>query len=93
MYRRFFVLMDAAVKKNGKRTIVWEGFGREPNSKFPIPKDVIVMICENRFYAPHHLVEIANLRWPLAAMSERGWNTEAGKSWPNFQKRLSCFPP
>ncbi len=159
LYRRFLVLMDAAVKKNGKRTIVWEGFGREPNTKFAIPKDVIVMIYENRFYPPHHLVEdgytvinaswtplyvlrvlpdytpkiydwnvylfgaftqdfaktewrqiapsdlvigsqicsweqpqaieVANLRWPLAAMSERDWNTEAGKSWPNFQKRLA----
>ena len=159
LYRRFLVLMDAAVKKNGKRTIVWEGFGREPNSQFPIPKDVTVMVYENRFYQPNDLVEdgytvinaswtplyvmrvlseytqkifewnvhrfgaytqdftktawrqlapsvqmtgsqicsweqpqaveIANLRWPLAAMSERVWNMAAGKSWPNFHKRLA----
>ncbi|MCY2930969.1 MAG: family 20 glycosylhydrolase [Planctomycetota bacterium] len=159
LYRRFLIRMDAAVKKNGKRTIVWEGFGRESGGRFPIPKDVIVMLYENRFYAPHHLVEdgytiinaswtplyvlrvlpeytpkiydwnvdlfgeftqdyaktswrqiapnprvsgsqicsweqpqaieIANLRWPLAAMSERVWNSQAGKSWANFQKRLA----
>ncbi|MCX6874819.1 MAG: family 20 glycosylhydrolase [Verrucomicrobia bacterium] len=159
MYRRFLCLMDAAVKKNGKRTIVWEGFGREPNSKFPIPKDVIVMVYENRFYQPNDLladgytvinaswtplyvmrvlsdytrkifewnidrfgaftqdfatttwrqldpnarmsgsqicaweqseaVELGNLRWPMAAMSERVWNMAAGKTWPQFQKRLA----
>ncbi|MCF7734358.1 MAG: family 20 glycosylhydrolase [Akkermansiaceae bacterium] len=160
LYRRFLTLMDAVVKKNGKQTIVWEGFGREPNSKYPIPKDVIVMVYENRFYQPDDLVadgytvvnsswtplyvmrvlpeytrkifdwnvdrfgahttdfakttwrqlspnplmsgsqicsweqpqavEIANLRWPLAAMSERVWSPEAGKSWPDFQQRLAA---
>ncbi len=160
MYRRFLTLMDAAVKKNGKRTIVWEGFGREPNSKFPIPKDVIVMVYENRFYQPNDLVadgytvinaswtplyvlrnlteytqkifewniyrfgaftkdyatttwrqlepnakmtgsqicsweqpeavELGNLRWPMAAMSERVWNLDAKKTWPDFQKRLAA---
>ncbi len=159
LYRRFLVLMDAAVKKNGKRTIVWEGFGREPESKFPIPKDVIVMVYENRFYQPNLLVEdgytvinaswtplyvmrvlteytrkiydwnicrfgaytkdfakttwrqlapadtligsqicsweqreaveLANLRWPLAALSERNWSVDGGRSWPNFQQRLA----
>ncbi len=67
MYRRFLGLMDAAVKKNGKRTIVWEGFGREPNSKFPMPKDVIVMVYENRFYQPNDLLAdgytVINASW------------------------------
>jgi len=67
MYRRFLGLMDAAVKKNGKRTIVWEGFGREPDSKFPMPKDVIVMVYENRFYQPNDLVAdgytVINASW------------------------------
>ena len=160
LYRRFLTLMDAAVKKNGKRTIVWEGFGHEPDSKFPIPKDVIVMVYENRFYQPDDLikdgytiinaswtplyvlrnlteytqkifdwniekfgaftkdfsatpwrqlpasdrlsgsqvcsweqpqaVELGNLRWPLAAMAERVWNPQAGKSWPDFQHRLAA---
>ena len=160
LYRRFLTLMDAAVKKNGKHTIVWEGFGSEPNSKYPIPKDVIVMVYENRFYQPNDLeadgytivnaswtplyvlrnlteytqkifewninqfgaftkeydkttwrqlepndkmsgtqvcsweqpqaVELGNLRWPVAAMSERVWNQQTGKSWPQFQKRLAA---
>jgi len=160
MYRRFLCLMDAAIKKNGKRTIVWEGFGREPDSKYPIPKDVIVMVYENRFYQPNDLladgytvinaswtplyvmrvltdytqkifewnidrfgaftkdyatttwrqldpnakmtgtqicaweqaqaVELGNLRRPLAAMSERVWNQQAGKTWPQFQNRLAA---
>lgn len=160
MYRRFLVLMDAAVKKNGKKTIVWEGFSAEPQSKFPIPKDVIVMVYENRFYQAEDLVkdgytvinaswtplyvmrvlndytkkifdwnvfkfgtytkdyekttwrtvapnplldgaqicsweqpqaqEIGNLRRPLAAMSERIWNRDAGKTWPDFEQRLDA---
>jgi hexosaminidase len=160
LYRRFLTLMDEAVKKNGKRTIVWEGFGREPNSKYPIPKDVIVMVYENRFYQPNDLLadgytvvnaswtplyvlrnltdytqkifewninkfgaftkeydkttwrqlepndrmtgtqvcsweqpqamELGNLRWPLAAMSERVWNQQAGNTWPRFQQRLAA---
>ena len=160
LYRRFLTLMDATVKKNGKQTIVWEGFGREPNSKYQIPKDVIVMVYENRFYQPNDLLadgytvinaswtplyvlrnlteytqkifewnidrfgaftkdyakttwrqlepnaklsgtqvcsweqpqamELGNLRWPLAAMSERVWNTQAGKTWPDFQNRLAA---
>lgn len=160
MYRRFLVLMDEAVKKNGKRTLVWEGFGREPNSKYPIPKDVTVMVYENQFYQPGDLVadgytvinaswtplyvmrrlsdytqkiyewninrfgaytkdyatttwrelapsaqmsgtqvcsweqpqamELGNLRRPLAAMSERVWNQQTGKTWPDFQKRLAA---
>ena len=67
LYRRFLGLMDATVKKNGKRTMVWEGFGREPNSKYPMPKDVIVMVYENRFYQPNDLVAdgytVINASW------------------------------
>jgi len=160
LYRRFLVQMDAAVKKKGKKTIVWEGFGEDPGTKFPIPKDVIVMVYENRFYQPdklvkdgyaiinaswtplyvmgvlegytrkihdwnvnrfgaytkdftkttwrdieptpllggaqicswerHEAVEIANLRLPLAAMSERVWSTGGDKDWEDFQKRLAA---
>lgn len=159
LYRRFLVQLNDVVKKNGKRTIVWEGFGRDPNSKVQMPKDMIVMVYENRFYLPHQLVEdgyevinaswtplyvlgllpeytqkifdwnlylfgaytdnyaktswiqikstpkvigsqicsweqheaneVWHLRWPLAAMAERVWNPQAGKSFPNFQKRLA----
>ncbi len=67
LYRRFVVLMDEAVKKNGKKTIVWEGFGAEPKSKFQIPKDVIVMVYENRFYQPDKLIKdgyaVINASW------------------------------
>ena len=57
--------MDEIVKKHGKQMIVWEGFGR--HGKVPIPKDVIVMTYEIRFYMPQDLIDdgykIINASW------------------------------
>jgi hexosaminidase len=50
LYRRFVCQMNEVVKKHGKQMIVWEGFGRE--GRVPIPKDIVVMSYEIRFYLP-----------------------------------------
>jgi len=67
LYRWFVVQMNEIVKKNGKKMIVWEGFGREPNSPVKIPKDIIVMEYEVRFYQPNNLVadgyQVVNASW------------------------------
>lgn len=67
LYRKFVVDVNEMVKKRGKRTIVWEGFGREPDSPVKIPKDIIVMEYEVRFYRPDHLLEdgytVINASW------------------------------
>jgi len=158
LYRKFVVDMNEIVKRNGKRMIVWEGFGREPNSPVQIPKDVIVMAYEIRFFMPDKLVEdgyqvinaswtplyvvnknvrppaeiyawnlhqfkpfgakpedrgvivppqgrvfgaqmcaweqpealeIPSLRHRLPAMMERIWNPTAGKTFEDFERRLS----
>src|SRR5208282_6048411 len=65
LYRRFLCQMDEIVKRHGKQMIVWEGFGR--NGKVKIPKDIIVMSYEIRFYMPNDLVadgyKIVNASW------------------------------
>ena len=65
LYRRFLCQMDEIVKKHGKQMIVWEGFGRY--GKVPIPKDVVVMTYEIRFYLPQDLIDdgykIINASW------------------------------
>jgi N-acetyl-beta-hexosaminidase/lysophospholipase L1-like esterase len=68
LYLRFLCLMNETVKKNGKKTIVWEGFHRgDSKSKFAISKDVIVMEYENRFYQADELVAdgytVINASW------------------------------
>jgi len=75
LYRWFVVQMNEIVKKNGKKMIVWEGFGREPNSPVKIPKDIIVMEYEVRFYRPNDLVadgyQVVNASWtPLYVVNK-----------------------
>jgi hypothetical protein len=53
--------------------IVWEGFGRQ--GKIKIPKDIIVMSYEIRFYLPHDLVadgyKVVNASWtPLYVVND-----------------------
>jgi hexosaminidase len=65
LYRRFVGQMNEIVKKHGKQTIVWEGFGRQ--GVVPIPKDILVMSYEIRFYQPQDLVQdgyrVINASW------------------------------
>ena len=73
LYRQFLCRMDEIVKKHGKQMIVWEGFGR--HGKIQIPKDIIVMSYEIRFYLPHDLVndgyKVVNASWtPLYVVND-----------------------
>jgi len=67
LYRKFVVDMNQIVKQHGKQMIVWEGFGREAKSPVAIPKDIIVMAYEIRFYKPEALVadgyKVINASW------------------------------
>ncbi len=74
LYRRFLVRMNEIVKKQGKQMIVWEGFGRR--GKVAIPKDIIVMAYEIRFYRPDHLLQdgyrVVNASWtPLYVVNKK----------------------
>ena len=74
LYRHFLVRMNEIVKKHRKQMIVWEGFGRR--GKVAIPKDIIVMAYEIRFYRPDHLIEdgyeVVNASWtPLYVVNKK----------------------
>ncbi len=73
LYRQFLGRMNAIVKKHGKQMIVWEGFGRR--GKVRVPKDIIVMTYEIRFYLPHDLLndgyKVINASWtPLYVVND-----------------------
>ncbi|MEQ1933773.1 MAG: family 20 glycosylhydrolase, partial [Fimbriimonadaceae bacterium] len=86
IFRRFLTQVNEIVKKRGKQLMVWEGFGRDPNSKFPIPKDVVVMEFENAYYAPTELLEdgysVINASWtPLYVVNRHVWPAQKVYEW------------
>ncbi len=86
LYRKFVVDMNEIVKRHGKRMIVWEGFGREPNSPVQIPKDILVMAYEIRFYQPDALVRdgytVINAAWtPLYVVNKNCRPPEEIYAW------------
>jgi N-acetyl-beta-hexosaminidase len=85
LYRKFVVDMNELVKKHGKQMMVWEGFGREPNSPVPIPKDIIVMAYEIAFYMPDALVrdgyQVVNASWTPLYVVNRGRPPQEIYAW------------
>lgn len=86
LYRRFIGLVNEMAKRRGKKLIVWEGFGREPDSPFPIPKDVLVMEFENAYYAPTDLLadgyQLVNASWtPLYVVNQHVWQAKKVYDW------------
>ena len=68
--------MDAIVKKNGKKTICWEGFGGDGGG---LPKDIVVMPYESQFNPADKLVKhgfsVINTAWkPLYVVGGRKWD-------------------
>ncbi len=67
--------MDEIVKKLGKQTICWEGFGGDGGG---LPKDIIVMPYESQFNTADKLVKhgfsVINTAWkPLYVVGGRKW--------------------
>ncbi|MBX7135921.1 MAG: family 20 glycosylhydrolase [Fimbriimonadaceae bacterium] len=86
IFRRFLTQVNQMVKKRGKKLIVWEGFGRNPESKFPIPKDVLVMAFENAYYLPNELLKdgytVINASWtPLYVVNRHVWPAKKVFEW------------
>lgn len=86
LFRRFIGQVDEMVKRRGKRNIVWEGFGRNPASKFPIPKDILVMEFENAYYLPADLLadgyQVINASWtPLYVVNRHVWPARKVYEW------------
>lgn len=86
LYRRFLTQVNAIVRKRGKQLIVWEGFGRDPNSTFPIPKDILVMEFENAYFLPTDLLadgySLVNASWtPLYVVNRHVWPARRVYEW------------
>lgn len=86
IYRHFVNEMNGIVKRHGKQTVVWEGFGREPDSPFPIDKDILVMAYESSYYLPTDLVadgyNIVNAAWtPLYVVNRHVWPPKKVYDW------------
>jgi hexosaminidase len=77
-FSHFVNHINAIVKKNNKRLIIWEGFGKGD----PVEKDVLVMAWHGSSHRPADLMDygydILNIPWtPAASWSERAlyeWN-------------------
>ncbi len=67
LYTEYIAKMNETVKKHGKQTIVWEGFGGTGSKSFKIPTDVIVMEFEVRYNPPQDLIKngypVINASW------------------------------
>ena len=86
LFRGFIGQVDAMVRKRGRQLIVWEGFGQDPHSKFPIPKDVKVMEFENAYYLPQDLLKdgytLINASWtPLYVVNRHVWPAKVIFNW------------
>ncbi len=99
LFRRFLGQVDEMAKKRGKQLIAWEGFGRDASSKFPIPKDILVMEFENAYYHPTDLVadgyKIINASWtPLYVVNQHVWQPRKIYDWDisRFGKFTKTWP-
>lgn len=78
IFSHFLNKINAMVKKHGKKTMVWEGFGRDQK----VDKDVIVMAWHGNSYPPQTLLEngyqVINVPWNpsvyTTARSNYEWN-------------------
>ncbi|MCW5941580.1 MAG: family 20 glycosylhydrolase [Fimbriimonadaceae bacterium] len=86
LFRRFLAQMNEVVRAQGKRTIVWEGFGREPDSPFKVPTNVLVMEFESAYYLPQELLAdgytLVNTAWtPLYIVNDHVWPARKVYDW------------
>jgi len=88
LYWHFINRMHEFVKKQGKQTLVWEGFGKEGNPV--VSKDIIVMAWETLYQLPSELLEagfdIINVSWkPLYVVNVRKWDPLEIYDWNVYQ--------
>ncbi len=79
LFLHFLIRMNEFVKRQGKQTIVWAGFGER--GELQIPNDVIVMLWQSEYHDPRDLLEkeypIINASFkPLYVVNNRKWSPE-----------------
>ncbi|MBX3118333.1 MAG: family 20 glycosylhydrolase [Fimbriimonadaceae bacterium] len=99
IFRLFLTQANEMVKKRGKKMIVWEGFGRNKSSKFPIPKDVTIMEFESAYYLPTDLLDdgytVINAAWtPLYVVNKHVWPPKKVFDWDlrKFGRHTTFYP-
>ena len=77
LFASFINRVNAIVKKYGKKTIAWEGFGGNE----PVDKDVIIMAWHGQSFAPEGLMKagftIINVPWTPAI----SWSARQNYEW------------
>jgi len=85
VFAHFINRVNAIVKKHGKQTICWEGFG----SNEPVDKDVIIMAWHGSSYAPQALLaagyKIINVPWTPAI----SWSARQNYEWNKWLLNLN----
>ncbi len=88
VFGHFLNRMNSVVKKHGKRTICWEGFGPE----MKVDKDIIIMAWHGSSHAPQDLLkagfQIINIPWTPSVYSSNRENYE----WNQWSLNLSESP-
>lgn len=84
LYRHFLVRTNDIIKKHGKQTCIWEGFGKEGHIE--IPKDIIVFEFESLYHLPNDLIDrgytVVNASWkPLYVVNEKKWEPKTIFDW------------
>lgn len=93
VYYDCIVRMHEIVKRQGKQTLVWEGFNDRGNVK--IPKDVIVMVFENAYF-PANVASAAgytliNTSWqPIYVVNRKKWPAKDIYAW-NYRRWKKVF--
>ncbi len=87
VFAHFINRINEIVKKHGKQTICWEGFGANE----PVDKDVIIMAWHGSSYAPQSLLSagyrILNVPWTPAISSSTRQNYEWNKWLLNLNEQ------
>ncbi|MCX6875676.1 MAG: family 20 glycosylhydrolase [Verrucomicrobia bacterium] len=85
VFANFINRVNAIVKKHGKQTICWEGFG----SNEPVDKDVIIMAWHGSSYAPQALLAagyaILNVPWTPSI----NWSARQNYEWNKWLLNLN----
>jgi len=85
VFAHFINRVNAIVKKHGKQTICWEGFG----SNEPVDKDVIIMAWHGSSYAPQALLEagyhLINVPWTPSI----SWSARQNYEWNKWLLNLN----
>lgn len=88
LYRYFIIRVNEIVRKFGKQTLVWEGFG--PGGTLKVPTNVVVMVFESDYHlAPDLLAAgypVINTSWqPLYVVGPLCWPPTSIYRWNPYR--------